>query len=335
MMVTNTGGVELTVTLVDPRCDAGTSAGSGHDDVGVGHGQFTLFTPAPRVGPKPIPQHGDRYGSDGEWCRSRAGLGRVVAKRTGGVLGATVAGPSRSRSQEGHDQGKAGQGRGQIRAVHRVSSRAFVPDEKQRGGGVRRLRRPALDASRVSPLLVGSSVGGSSGEISGNEHRCAGDRLEHCGLPSTEVETSVPVFEPGRGGSPLVFLVRRRVPGWVQVRLPIRPNGSRGWVRTRSVALRARPDRITVSLRSSPNHGLAAGPGDHPRACGRREVGPPDSKGIYYIAELAQAARPGRRPTAHTRSASPPIPMCSTASAAAPARSASTAPTSPGCSGRA
>lgn len=48
-------------------------------------------------------------------------------------------------------------------------------------------------------------------------------------------------------GSPLVLLVTGAEPGWWEVSLPIRPNGSRGWVRAVDVALRAVPYQLTVA----------------------------------------------------------------------------------------
>jgi hypothetical protein len=49
-------------------------------------------------------------------------------------------------------------------------------------------------------------------------------------------------------GGPLVLLVKERRPGWEKVYLPVRPNGSTGWVRDRQVALALNPYRIRVSL---------------------------------------------------------------------------------------
>jgi lipoprotein-anchoring transpeptidase ErfK/SrfK len=46
-----------------------------------------------------------------------------------------------------------------------------------------------------------------------------------------------------------VFLAKQqRADGWVQVLLPIRPNGSMGWVKTSEVTLTPNPFRITVAL---------------------------------------------------------------------------------------
>jgi lipoprotein-anchoring transpeptidase ErfK/SrfK len=48
---------------------------------------------------------------------------------------------------------------------------------------------------------------------------------------------------------PLVFLVeQQRADGWIQVLLPVRPNGSTGWIRAESVVLTPTPYRLTVAL---------------------------------------------------------------------------------------
>jgi lipoprotein-anchoring transpeptidase ErfK/SrfK len=48
---------------------------------------------------------------------------------------------------------------------------------------------------------------------------------------------------------PQVFLVKeRRADGWVKVLLPVRPNGSTGWVRSADVSVTRNPYRIEVSL---------------------------------------------------------------------------------------
>src|SRR3954451_9045230 len=53
---------------------------------------------------------------------------------------------------------------------------------------------------------------------------------------------------PNAEGSPLVFLVAARRPGWERVRLPVRPNGSQGWIRDSDVILATNPYRVDVSL---------------------------------------------------------------------------------------
>jgi lipoprotein-anchoring transpeptidase ErfK/SrfK len=49
-------------------------------------------------------------------------------------------------------------------------------------------------------------------------------------------------------GVPLVFLVEDQRDDWVEVLLPVRPNGSTGWVRTDDVRIAPVPYRIEVRL---------------------------------------------------------------------------------------
>ena len=59
------------------------------------------------------------------------------------------------------------------------------------------------------------------------------------------------LYEAGNpaSGVPQVFLVRDQRPdGWVEVLLPVRPNGSTGWVRTSEITLTPNPFHIAVSL---------------------------------------------------------------------------------------
>jgi hypothetical protein len=98
---------------------------------------------------------------------------------------------------------------------------------------------------------------------------------------------------PNADGSQLVFLVRRRIPGWTQVALPIRPNGSRGWVRTPSVTLSLDPYRITISLGK---HQITLWKGSRMVVRERAGVGRsvlPTPRGVYYIAELLKQPDPG------------------------------------------
>src|SRR3954453_18246258 len=58
------------------------------------------------------------------------------------------------------------------------------------------------------------------------------------------------LYDPGNPatGVPQTFLVKSQRPdGWVEVLLPVRPNGSVGWVHTNEVTLAQNPYRIAVS----------------------------------------------------------------------------------------
>lgn len=62
----------------------------------------------------------------------------------------------------------------------------------------------------------------------------------------TEPTRSLP--SPQADGSTLVFLAQEQRGDWVKVLLPVRPNGSTGWVKTTDVSLATHDYRIEVSV---------------------------------------------------------------------------------------
>jgi lipoprotein-anchoring transpeptidase ErfK/SrfK len=163
----------------------------------------------------------------------------------------------------------------------------------RKGGGVLELRRPALVLvmllfyAAASPATApatgpaGLSVVAQARGLTVAAFRSPGSRHPFRSFRN-----------PTADGSPLVFLVMRRVPGWEQVRLPTRPNGSVGWVRTGSVTLAWNAYRITVSLR---RHRLTVWRSGRaishdPVVVGRASL--PTPTGTYYIAELLKQANP-------------------------------------------
>ena len=97
---------------------------------------------------------------------------------------------------------------------------------------------------------------------------------------------------PNLDGAPLVFLVRRMKAGWARVLLPIRPNGSTGWVRLSKVKLAGHDYRLTIDLT---NHRLTAYKASKrilktPVGVGRAVT--PTPPGLYYITELLKQPDP-------------------------------------------
>ncbi len=91
----------------------------------------------------------------------------------------------------------------------------------------------------------------------------------------------------------LVFLVDQVSEGWLQVLLPVKPNGSTGWVRAEDVALSSNPYRIVVDL---DRHRLTVFDGDRrvlrkPVGIGREQT--PTPRGRYYVTQLFQPPDPG------------------------------------------
>jgi len=91
---------------------------------------------------------------------------------------------------------------------------------------------------------------------------------------------------------PLVMLVRAKQPNWVQVLLPIRPNGTLGWVKASTVTIEPDPYRITVSLSA---HQLTVYNGTAVLLTDTIADGAPATPtppGTYYIRVLLKAPDP-------------------------------------------
>ena len=95
-------------------------------------------------------------------------------------------------------------------------------------------------------------------------------------------------------GVPQTFLVKSQRPdGWVEVMLPVRPNGSAGWVHSTDVNLAQNPYRIAVSLSA---HTITVTNAEQVIYTGPVAVGAPDTPtptGNYYLYVLLQSPDPG------------------------------------------
>ncbi len=104
---------------------------------------------------------------------------------------------------------------------------------------------------------------------------------------------------------PQVFLLKRqRKDGWVQVLLPVRPNGSTGWVKSADVTVQPNTYRIDVALGA---HTITVHKGAEviytgPVAVGATDPPLPDvgkptptPTGEYYLPRAAPGARPHDR----------------------------------------
>jgi lipoprotein-anchoring transpeptidase ErfK/SrfK len=90
----------------------------------------------------------------------------------------------------------------------------------------------------------------------------------------------------------LVFLVEQRQGPWLKVLLPIRPNGTTGWVQSRDVTLEQDPFRITVELHA---HRLVVYNGDSVMLSDTVAIGQPATPtptGTYFIRVLLKAPDP-------------------------------------------
>lgn len=100
------------------------------------------------------------------------------------------------------------------------------------------------------------------------------------------------LVHPREVGAPLTFLVDREDDAWLEVLLPVRPNGTTGWVAAADVQLFRTPFRIEVFLSE---HRLVVHDGDHVRvetAIGVGGDGTPTPPGRYYVTELLEPPDP-------------------------------------------
>lgn len=97
---------------------------------------------------------------------------------------------------------------------------------------------------------------------------------------------------PNENGAPLVFLVKEQAGDWLNVYLPVRPNGSTGWIKAADVNVASNPFRMEIQLSA---HRLTVHKQeevvlDEPIGVGTAEA--PTPGGTYYIKELLQPPDP-------------------------------------------
>jgi len=84
---------------------------------------------------------------------------------------------------------------------------------------------------------------------------------------------------PNEDGAPRVFLVKSRRGDWLEVLLPVRPNGTKGWIRTSEVSLSENDYRIRIEIIDEEPIGVGQG-------------NTPTPGGEYYITELLAQPNP-------------------------------------------
>ena len=180
---------------------------------------------------------------------------------------------------------------------------------------VRSRKRQIAAGLAASLLLVNACGGGSSDDDAIDETTTTAAESSNAdavaAAPSTgsQAATAVPaqvqvyatagdaepttlLDNPNENGAPLVFLVKEDQGEWLEVYLPIRPNGSTGFVRSADVTVADNAYSIDVKLTE---HRLVVTKGDEVIAdepIGVGTASTPTPGGIYYIKELIQALDP-------------------------------------------
>ncbi len=117
-------------------------------------------------------------------------------------------------------------------------------------------------------------------------------RIEARVAPDLDAEVIVDLAHPIESGSPLVFQVLNERDGWVEVLLPVRPNGSKGWVLGSTVELTRNQYRIEVDTGA---HRLTVFENGRVRMEVPVAIGTgatPTPLGEFYLTELLQPPDP-------------------------------------------
>jgi lipoprotein-anchoring transpeptidase ErfK/SrfK len=191
------------------------------------------------------------------------------------------------------------------------------------GGRTRAVRWAALGVATALAVLPACGGGGEGSDADGAEppqssraatatDAAAGTTTTtldaataHMATTATAIGPSVQVYatagesqpttalaNPNENGAPLVFLAETLQGDWVEVLLPIRPNGSTGWIKASDVTLARNPYQIEVRLA---DHRIVVHEGDEvildePIAVGTADT--PTPGGRYYIKELLKPPDP-------------------------------------------
>lgn len=111
--------------------------------------------------------------------------------------------------------------------------------------------------------------------------------------PSANGTPKVTLDNPNENGAPLVFLVVSEQSGWFNVNLPIRPNGSTGWVKASDVTTALNPYKVVVQLSAHKLKLIQDGSKvvyEFPIGVGTQDT--PTPGGVFYIKELLQPPDP-------------------------------------------
>lgn len=119
----------------------------------------------------------------------------------------------------------------------------------------------------------------------------AGDRIEVRAEPGGEVLHTL--GNPNELGADRVFLVREDAGEWLEVLLPVRPNGSTGWVRRDEVELSVTSYRVEIDLSEFSFAVLDGGEEVLGGVIGTGDPETPTPPGDYYFTELVRPPEPG------------------------------------------
>ncbi|MCC5948780.1 MAG: L,D-transpeptidase family protein [Nitriliruptoraceae bacterium] len=118
------------------------------------------------------------------------------------------------------------------------------------------------------------------------------DDIEVFADPTEDAERTHTLAHPTDRGAPRVFLVEQLQDDWIEVLLPVRPNGSVGWIRADDVTLASNPYDVEVDLAAFELTIERAGELVLTADIGFGADDTPTPGGRYYLIELLQPPDP-------------------------------------------
>jgi lipoprotein-anchoring transpeptidase ErfK/SrfK len=97
---------------------------------------------------------------------------------------------------------------------------------------------------------------------------------------------------PVQPGIPLVFLVKQAHNGWLQIYVPVRPDGTTGWIKASHAKLLYDPYSVKVSLGGHRLTVIKHGKVVDRQRIGVGEAATPTPRGVYFITELFRLIDP-------------------------------------------
>ncbi|PRY02398.1 L,D-transpeptidase [Allonocardiopsis opalescens] len=150
----------------------------------------------------------------------------------------------------------------------------------------------AGDTGAAGPEAAGTQAAGTGAATEAQEQiaTVVGDGIEIRDEPDGEVVETL--ASPNDLGADRAFLVERDEGEWLEVLLPVRPNGSTGWIRRDEVELTTTSLRLEVDMG---DFAFAVFDGEQELRSGRIGIGVEDTPtppGRYYFTELLQPPAP-------------------------------------------
>jgi lipoprotein-anchoring transpeptidase ErfK/SrfK len=161
------------------------------------------------------------------------------------------------------------------------------------GGGGGDDDQAASDGDRAPSTTEGGTTSTSAPDYVSWVAQARSPRVEVFDQPGAAQPTTV-LDNPNENGAPLVFLVEGQDTSghWLPVNLPIRPNGSTGFVRAADVTIAQNDYRVKVELAAHRLTVTQRGETilEAPIGVGTQET--PTPGGVYYIKELLRPPDP-------------------------------------------